>query len=179
MHDYIALCENWYENVEPYLKEDFKVAITEVLDSKGNRFIDWILHPLNYRITDFVTFPNRYLLPYSEQKLQRFQYVPGYFFVASVEFMQRYPLNENLSWGEGEDVEWSFRWRDLPDTYQLIRNARVRLLKDKTASALELKGLRLRVFRLFSCRPFFILHNRFKVDVRQVRRALGLRDKMN
>ena len=38
-------------------------------------------------------------------------YVSGAYWVATKEFMMKHPLNERLSWGEGEDVEWSYRAR--------------------------------------------------------------------
>jgi len=36
-------------------------------------------------------------------------YIPGNFWVAKKNIMQKYPLNENLLWGQAEDIEWSKR----------------------------------------------------------------------
>ena len=48
--------------------------------------------------------------------------------------MESEPLNENLDWGESEDVEWSKRV--LPKyVYMMNKNSKVKLLKDKRLSA--------------------------------------------
>ncbi len=48
--------------------------------------------------------------------------------------MEEEPLNEDLDWGEAEDVEWSNRIRDK---YQYVMNthSKVKCLKDKKLSA--------------------------------------------
>jgi hypothetical protein len=33
--------------------------------------------------------------------------------IAKKEFMQKCPLNEDMMWGSGEDVEWSLRMREI------------------------------------------------------------------
>lgn len=67
VHDYVTFSQGWHNAVLSFLKKTrVDVAITEILDYKGNRYADWILHPLNYRLTDLLTFPNKCLLPYDE-----------------------------------------------------------------------------------------------------------------
>ena len=44
--------------------------------------------------------------------------------------MKEFPLNDNLSWGMSEDVEWSYRFKQK---YQFSMNiySKVKLLKQK------------------------------------------------
>ena len=34
-------------------------------------------------------------------------YISGTYWIAKKRVMEEFPLNENLFWGQGEDVEWS------------------------------------------------------------------------
>jgi hypothetical protein len=52
------------------------------------------------------------LLPYGETGLSRLMYFSGAYFVAKRRVMEELPLDERLSWGEGEDVVWSHRFRE-------------------------------------------------------------------
>ena len=51
-----------------------------------------------------------YLLPYDEEYYQNLC-TSGAYWVAKKNIMNKYKLNENLTWGQGEDVEWSHRIR--------------------------------------------------------------------
>jgi len=177
MHDYVTLHEDWFTFVTQYLNyRDFDVAITEVLDYSGNRYFDWVLHPLNYFITDIFSFPNHLLLPYEVDSLQRLQYVPGYYFIAKKEFMQKYPLDENRVWGEGEDVEWSFRWRNEKAKYRFIPKASASLIKKKETSACEIGQRKVLLLRVLTNPLIFFIHKRIHFDVRRIRRIFGLPD---
>jgi len=44
--------------------------------------------------------------------------------------MLEYPLNENLIWGKGEDVEWSIRIRRKYN-FKMNQFSKVKLLKQK------------------------------------------------
>lgn len=47
------------------------------------------------------------LIPYEMTHLSKYQYISGTYWVAKRDVMLEFPLDENLSWGEGEDVVWS------------------------------------------------------------------------
>jgi hypothetical protein len=74
------------------------VAICRISDQNGDRYTDWILHPLNYQITDLISFPNYCLLPYNLKKTRHLQYVSGAFFISTREFMKKFPFDETLVW---------------------------------------------------------------------------------
>jgi len=40
-------------------------------------------------------------------------YISGTYFCVKKKFFLKFPLNERLFWGEGEDVEWSLRIRKV------------------------------------------------------------------
>jgi hypothetical protein len=61
-------------------------------------------------------------------------YISGNYWVSKKRVMEEEPLDEDLDWGEAEDVEWSNRIRDK---YQYVMNthSKVKCLKDKRLSA--------------------------------------------
>ena len=57
-------------------------------------------------------------------------YISGAYWIAKKEFMLKNPLNEILKWGQGEDVEWSLRVRELTE-FKINANSIVKLMKYK------------------------------------------------
>ena len=106
MHDYISLCPGWYEG---FLKfgDDFRACMTRMINMDGSRYRDWTLWA-----EDNPSAGHDLLLPYTEKGLSRIMYFSGAYWVAKKSLMQEYPLNESLTWGFGEDVEWSKRVRE-------------------------------------------------------------------
>jgi hypothetical protein len=39
-------------------------------------------------------------------------YQSGGYMLVKKQFMLKFPMNESMAWGTGEDVEWSLRMRD-------------------------------------------------------------------
>ena len=63
-------------------------------------------------------------------------YVSGAYWVAKKSFMKKYLLNENLLWGQGEDIEWSNRWINK-EIYKMNINSSVKCCKkDKKYSVI-------------------------------------------
>lgn len=129
LHDYIYFDEKWYEG---FLKfNDFKVCMNKILNLDGTRYIDWVLWfgdsqwPCKIENLGF-----NCLLPYEVENLSEHMYVPGFYWIAKKEVMINFPLNEDLCWGQGEDVEWSFRIREVYD-FSINRNSTVKLMKQK------------------------------------------------
>ena len=63
-------------------------------------------------------------------------YVYSGAWVAKKKLMENFPLDENLAWGEGEDVEWSKRIRDKIE-FKFNSYSQVKLLKYKPPLFLE------------------------------------------
>jgi hypothetical protein len=121
-HDYIEFNKDWYTG---YLKhQDFKVSMNRIHNLDGKRNIDWLIYYQD------LCFPNaEQLLPY-DLEFSKIMYIPGFYWVAKKEIMQEFPLNENLIWGQAEDVEWSRRVRGK---YKFSMNpeSTVKFLKQK------------------------------------------------
>lgn len=110
-HDYVLFEPGWYEG---YLKfgEDFKVCMNKFVNPDYSRFRDWVIWPHNYNFMDDIVLPNREcLIPYDMTHLSKYQYISGTYWVAKKDLMLEFPLDENLCWGQGEDVEWSKKVR--------------------------------------------------------------------
>lgn len=129
MHDYIALDKHWYDNFckfEIAVPSNYwDVVMTTILNKDGSRYRDWVI----WDDPEFAGHPQTALPPYTYDK-QQFMYVSGAYWVAKKYVMETIPLNENLYLGDGEDVEWSKRMREV-FKYRLNENSVVKLLKQK------------------------------------------------
>lgn len=109
-HDYIKLNEGWYDG---QLKSgnDFKIRMDKIINMNGERFRDWCIWPHNGNNMD--NFIGREcLIPYDITHLSKYMYISGAYWIAKKEVMLEYPLDENLIWGQGEDVLWSKQVRE-------------------------------------------------------------------
>jgi hypothetical protein len=130
LHDYYVFDAKWYEQVLAF-GEDFDISMHQILNSDGTRYHDWALWVENNSFIDKYIEKNRAaLIPYNWSNFTNYMYVPGGYWFAKKKIMQKYPLNENLMWGEAEDVEWSKRVRDNAK-YTMNHNAIVQTLKLK------------------------------------------------
>jgi hypothetical protein len=90
----------------------------------GKRNIDWLIYYQD------LCFPNgEQLLPYNLE-FSKIMYIPGFYWVAKKEVMLEFPLNENLVWGEAEDVDWSKRIREKYN-FSMNSESTVQFLKQK------------------------------------------------
>jgi hypothetical protein len=111
-HDYVIFEPGWYEG---YLKfgENFKICMNKFVNPDGSRFRDWVIWPHNNNFMDSIVLPNREcLIPYDMTHLSKYQYISGTYWVSKKSVMMEFPLDEHLSWGEGEDVHWSYKVRE-------------------------------------------------------------------
>ena len=113
LHDYMKLNQDWTRaNVETFSKSRWDVAMCRITNLDGTRFRDWLLWSANsVGIRWWFNYTQANLVPYAVKNLTRFMYVSGSVMIARKEFMLKNPLDENLAWGEAEDVEWSLRVR--------------------------------------------------------------------
>lgn len=116
MHDYIKLEEGWYKGFLEF-GDDWDVCMNVVNNIEGGRWIDWLSDHGKYHV----------LMPYDIKDDN--MYISGAYWVAKKSFMKEYPLNENLIWGQGEDVEWSRRWI-TNRSYKMNINSSVRCCKE-------------------------------------------------
>lgn len=100
-HDYIILKKGWKNGFDSF--GSFDVASNIFLNKDGSRHKDWIT----------LDYPGigRGLLPYHAE-CTKYQYLNGAYFVVRRDFFLENPLNEQLRWGESEDIEWSRRIRE-------------------------------------------------------------------
>ena len=98
MHDYVALCENWFLGYEQF-GYDWDVCMNPVRLDNGLRHRDWFYEK--------IPFPNRKLefIEYKDSSKIRQMYVNATYYCINKKFGLKYPLNNNLCWGEAEDAD--------------------------------------------------------------------------
>lgn len=111
LHDYFVFDNNWYNGWKTF-GENYVACMNIILNYDGKRFRDWsIFHDHEFLPAGQYAGWNRQklenLIPYNETELNRYQYFSGSYWVAKKSLMLEMPLNENLTWGQGEDVVWS------------------------------------------------------------------------
>lgn len=103
MHDYVALKSGWREGFKRH-GFDWDVCVNAVFNKNQTRHRDWL-------VWDYPEI-GATLLPYEVKDLGRFMYISGTYFCVKKTFFLSHPLNEELHWGESEDIEWSMRVRE-------------------------------------------------------------------
>ena len=117
LHDYILFKSDWYEGFKRF-GNDFEICMTKMInfheEKEDNRFRDWVMFPegqIEWGLKAIGADIHDCLLPYGETQMQPWQYISGAYWVAKKHIMQRFPLNEALVWGQGEDLDFSRRVR--------------------------------------------------------------------
>lgn len=129
-HDYIVYNHDWYQGWVEY-GSDYKVCMNRILNADGTRYRDWCIWPHNNNFVDgIVTRQRGCLIPYDMTHLSKYLYFSGAYWVGKKDVMTEFPLNENLLWGQSEDVEWSMRIREKYK-FSINKNSSVQLLKYK------------------------------------------------
>jgi len=136
MHDYIIFDPDWAEKV---LAEErpWTVMMNQILNLDGSRYRDWCAWddpasgegwPMSTKWGNHHNKGQPSLVPYTYDRTQ-YMYISGAYWVAKRDFMLNHLLKDDLDWGEGEDVEWSFRARK--EWTYIFNPAIVRLTKQK------------------------------------------------
>ena len=129
-HDYLYYDKDWYEGWLKY-GEDYKVCMNRLINADGTRYRDWCIWPHNNNFVDgIVTRQRGCLLPYDMNHLSKYLYFSGAYWVGKKDVMTEFPLNENLLWGQSEDVEWSMRIREKYD-FSMNKHSSVHLMMYK------------------------------------------------
>jgi hypothetical protein len=137
LHDYIIFDKDWYINFLNF-GNDFKICMNQIINLDGTRFRDWTLWAES---AEEIGIGNPYyLMPYNIKNLSKLMYFSGAYWIAKKNVMEEFPLNEDLFWGQGEDVEWSKRIREKYN-FSINENSIVRLLKYKNPAFLNCNNL--------------------------------------
>jgi hypothetical protein len=123
LHDYVYLENGWYKGYITF-GSDFEIVTNKIKNMDSTRFRDWTLWNADNQ------FKKNYLLPYWIKGLTSKMYISGTYWIAKKSFMLKFPLNEELIWGEGEDVEWSNRVK-LKTSFKFNKHSSVKFLKQK------------------------------------------------
>ncbi len=151
LHDYMKLNQDWTRsNVEAFSNAAWDVAMCRITNLDGKRFRDWTLWTLNsVGIKRWLERTSENLVPYTIKNLTRFMYVSGSVMIVRKEFMLDNPLDENLGWGEGEDVEWSLRVRKFWD-YKIFPEMSITSQKQKDQHFIPMGALTRILMKLYS-----------------------------
>ena len=110
VHDYVVFHPDWYAGFLRF-GNSFDVCVTRILNLDGTRFRDYTLFPPYMGEID-PGFSTQCLLPYAFKHTPitaRLSYISGAYYVVKKHIALQYPLDESKLWGEGEDVEFSYR----------------------------------------------------------------------
>ena len=124
LHDYVEFCSDWYDGFLLF-GDDFSVCMNVILNSDGTRFRDWCIHNPS-------ELGNKYagIIPYNTKPLSIDMYISGSYWVAKKHVMKEIKLDENLCWGQSEDIIWSNQISKKYE-FKINTNSTVKLLKYK------------------------------------------------
>lgn len=129
LHDYFVFDLDWLGGWVKF-GNDFEIANNIILNKDGTRHSDWTVNMFDvwklYPEWDWKMWDVN--LPYTETELTKIQYISGGYWVAKKQFMLDNPLNEELLWGDKEDIEWSERIRQKT-TFKFNPNSIVQIMK--------------------------------------------------
>ena len=130
LHDYVVIADDWYKS---FLKfgNNFDLCMSRITNYDGTRYRDWCICMWdNPTIMQIVGPDKKCILPYDEERFKKHMYFSGAYWVAKRQVMLKYPLNEQLIWGQGEDVLWSGQVRTQYE-FKMNTDSEVKLLRQK------------------------------------------------
>lgn len=126
MHDYVIFEDGWYKG-QLESGDSFDIRMDKILNINGDRYRDWCIWPHNGNHMD--GFIGRdCLIPYDMSHLSKYMYISGLYWIAKKKIMVECPLDERLSWGQGEDVVWSKIVREKY-TFDMNTKSSVKIIK--------------------------------------------------
>jgi len=123
-HDYVSFSPSWYEGFLRF-GQDWDICMTPIITKDGGRYRDWAIMGTGHIGGSW------YYRDYTKPDNQELD-INGLYWVAKRSFMERFPLNEALVWGDGEDKFWSDQHRGRRK-YVINTNSWVFLLKNRFA----------------------------------------------
>lgn len=126
LHDYVVFEDGWYEG-QKEAGNDFDIRMDIIKNIDGKRYRDWCIWPHNGNKMDSL-IGRDCLIPYDITHLSKYMYISGLYWISKKIIMEEYPLDETLSWGQGEDVVWS---KIVREKYSFNMNTKssVRIIK--------------------------------------------------
>ena len=104
MHDYFVFDKDWYNNFLEFGNNWDICSCSQYLINGKRHFTDWVTW-------DSPIFPKYTSLNYDDWSHVHYMYQSGGFTVAKTQLIIDNPFNEELGWGQSDDVEWSLRVR--------------------------------------------------------------------
>jgi hypothetical protein len=128
MHDYIKLDAEWYEGFKKFGNQ-FDICVTKIKTIEGWRFRDYTIYGFEIE----APFSERALIPYdyTNTQLNKLMYISGSYYIIKKYVALKYPLNEKLSWNQGEDLDLSIRLRSANILMHCNKYSTVHLQKHK------------------------------------------------
>lgn len=135
IHDYILFNDDWYKG---FLKfgNDFKYCVTRIETLHKHRFRDHVIFPGGIENM----FQNKFLIPYDRKitdTMKRLLYISGSYYIIKKDIALKYPLNEYLTYAQGEDVELSQRLAKNNVYVSFNEFSKISLLKEKQQCSWE------------------------------------------
>lgn len=127
MHDYVILKPGWYEGFEEFGME-WDCCMTKIANKDGLRFRDhvtWDCAKGQRPAPGTVRF-----IDYDDLSQIKNQYISGTYYCVKKDFAIKHPLNNKLTHGKSEDVDWAYRVRHFWN-YKMNKNSTVQFLKQK------------------------------------------------
>lgn len=126
LHDYIIFKSGWYAG-QLIAGDDFMVRMDKILNYDGTRYRDWCIWPHNGNHMDTL-IGRDCLIPYDMTHLSKYMYISGAYWIAKKSLMLEFPFDENLLWGQGEDLQWSIQVRQQYN-FNMNPNSTVQIMK--------------------------------------------------
>jgi len=105
LHDYVSLSPGWYKGFLEY-GNNFEYCVTKIINTDGKRYRDFCIYTHSMpNMPEECT--KKALLPYGynpSPELSKLLYISGAYYVIKKHIALKYPLDERLSIGMGEDV---------------------------------------------------------------------------
>lgn len=104
MHDYYVFDKDWYKGFLEFGNNWDICSCSQILINGKRHFTDWVTW-------DSPIFPRYTSLHYDDWSHVHYMYQSGGFVAVKTQLVLDNPFNEDLSWGQADDVEWSLRVR--------------------------------------------------------------------
>ena len=122
MHDYFVFDKDWYNNFLEFGNNWDICSCSQFLINGKRHFTDWVTW-------DSPIFPRYTSLNYDDRSHVHYMYQSGGFTVAKTQLVIDNPFNEELGWGQSDDVEWSLwvrhRYRYVCNGKSIVRHNKV------------------------------------------------------
>ncbi len=135
LHDYFSFDKGWYEG---FLKfgNNWDWGVCKIFKKDNTRFRDYSLFPYFnwWSGKSFNPEKTNNLLPYdfiSNKKWNKYMYISGGFYFIKKHIALQFPLNENLVWGQGEDIDLTIRLHNSDILISFNPYSSIHLLKDQ------------------------------------------------